>query len=250
MTELGTRKGKRGEPAFMRERGNIMSETASGTKTRRQFLRRILGFLAGIGLLMNPVPSMVRSVFAATRKTILPKGTKRNSLVGKDPKTLDTRNLEPTPLKDFGTMGQTDYEVDLEAWRLEVVGHVKRPLNLKYKEILALPPIERTVLLICPGVFANNGRWRGISIAALLETAEVKEGATHVSLTGPRGGYEMTRRYPMEDILRNKVFLARAVNGQVLPEKHGFPLRAVAEGYFGFDWVKYVYKVTVEKAPS
>jgi DMSO/TMAO reductase YedYZ molybdopterin-dependent catalytic subunit len=234
----------------MRKRGNIMSETTSNTKTRRQFLRRILGFLAGIGLLLNPVSSMVRSVFGASRKTILPKGTKRNSLVGKDPKTLDTQNLELTPLTDFGTMGQTEYMVDLKAWRLEVMGHVKRPLNLKYKEILALPPIERTVLLICPGVFANNGRWRGISIDALLKMAGVKEGATHVSFTGPKGGFEMTQKYPMADILQNKVFLAHAVNGQVLPEKHGFPLRVVAEGYYGSEWVKYVYKVTVEKASS
>ena len=31
------------------------------------------------------------------------------------------------------------------------------------------------------------------------------------------------------------------------PEKHGFPLRVVAEGYYGDDWVKYVYKMTLEE---
>ncbi len=54
-------------------------------------------------------------------------------------------------------------------------------------------------------------------------------------------------QHPVEDLLSNKVFLAYELNGKPLPQRHGFPLRAVAEGYYGYDWVKYVYKVTVEK---
>jgi len=45
----------------------------------------------------------------------------------------------------------------------------------------------------------------------------------------------------------DKVFLAYEVNGKPLPQRHGFPLRAVAEDSFGYDWVKYVYKVEVNK---
>lgn len=43
-------------------------------------------------------------------------------------------------------------------------------------------------------------------------------------------------------------FVKRAyeVNGEPLPRKHGFPLRIVAEDRYGSEWVKYVYKVTVE----
>jgi sulfoxide reductase catalytic subunit YedY len=51
----------------------------------------------------------------------------------------------------------------------------------------------------------------------------------------------------MEDILSDKVFLAFGVNGEDLPRKHGFPLRVVAEDYYGYDWVKYVYRVTAER---
>ncbi|UCD83128.1 MAG: molybdopterin-dependent oxidoreductase [Desulfobacterales bacterium] len=76
--------------------------------------------------------------------------------------------------------------------------------------------------------------------------ANVRPGSTHVSFSGPVGNYEKVERFPMEDILSNKVFLAYRVNGEDLPQKHGFPLRVVAEGYYGSDWVKYVYKVAVE----
>jgi sulfoxide reductase catalytic subunit YedY len=144
-------------------------------------------------------------------------------------------------------MGLTDHAVSIEKWGLEVDGHVKNPLRLTYEEIKKLPLVERKVLMICPGFFANQGTWKGFSLGALLKLAQAEDGVTHVTVRGPDGKYENTQRYPLADVLSNKVFLAYEVNGRPLPQKHGFPLRAVAEGYYGYDWVKYVYKLTVEK---
>ena len=45
----------------------------------------------------------------------------------------------------------------------------------------------------------------------------------------------------------DKVFLAYEVNGEPLPGRKGFPLRVMAEDYYGDDWVKYVYRMTLEK---
>jgi DMSO/TMAO reductase YedYZ molybdopterin-dependent catalytic subunit len=216
-------------------------------KERRKFLKTFVAFFAGVGVWLNPVVCILASGVKKVGKIILPKGTDRETLVGKNPATLDTRNLEPTPLKEFGTMGLTDHAVDLETWRLEVTGEVGEPLRLRYEEITALPAIERNVLLICPGFFANHGMWKGISIQALLDLAKADKGVTHVTIRGPEGRYESLQRYPIEDVLSDKVFLAYQVNGKPLPQRHGFPLRTVAEDYYGYDWVKYVYKITVEK---
>jgi DMSO/TMAO reductase YedYZ molybdopterin-dependent catalytic subunit len=216
-------------------------------KKRRQFLKLVLGFFAGLGVWLNPVFSVLGSGVKKVGRIILPKETARETLKDKNPATLDTRNLEPTPLGGFGTMGLSDYAVSLDSWRLEVTGEVQKPLRLRYEEITGLPAIERNVLLICPGFFANHGAWKGISIKALLDLAQAREGVTHVTVHGPEGKYESLQRYPMEDVLSNKVFLAYQVNGKALPQRHGFPLRTVAEDYYGYDWVKYVYKVTVEK---
>lgn len=220
-------------------------------KTRRQFNKIIFGFFTSLGLLFTPFLSLVRWGIAKTKKFVLPKDTKRETLIEKNPAQLDTRNLEITALEDFGTMGPTDHEVDLDEWRLEITGHIPNPLGLTYQEITALPWIEREVLLICPGVFANHGRWKGISIKELLERAGWKKDATHVTVRGPKTDYEKVERYPIAHILSDKVFLAYQVNGEKLPTKHGFPLRLVAEGYYGYDWIKYVHSITVEKiAPS
>jgi DMSO/TMAO reductase YedYZ molybdopterin-dependent catalytic subunit len=214
-------------------------------KKRREFIKNGLRFLAGLGVFFSPAAFWVRKALAKVKKIILPHGTPPETLKGKDPANLDTRNLELTPIENFRTMGTTKHRVDLKTWQLEVSGHLQRPLQLTYPQIVQLPAIERNVLLICPGVFSYNAHWKGISVTTLLEMADVRPGATHVSFSGPVGNSEKVERFPIEDILADKVFLAYRVNGEDLPQKHGFPLRLVAEGYYGSDWVKYVYKVAV-----
>jgi DMSO/TMAO reductase YedYZ molybdopterin-dependent catalytic subunit len=214
---------------------------------RRKFLKTAFGLLSGVGLLLSPLNVMLRRVVAMTGRILLPKGTDRKTLINKDPATLDTRNLETTPLQDFGTMGLTDHSVNLKSWRLMVAGNVKRPLSLSYEEILRLPPMEKRVLIICPGFFANHGNWKGISLAVLLEMAQAESSVTRVKVRGPEGAGEKVETYPILDIQSDKVFLAYEVNGKPLPQKHGFPLRVVAEGYYGYDWVKYVCCVEAEK---
>jgi len=215
-------------------------------KERRQFLKTVLGISAGAGILLNPFFSIFRSLRAGERRTILPQGTKRESLAHRNPADLDTRNLDMTPLKDFQTMGTTDYKVDVEKWRLEVAGRVKKPLALTYSQIQALPSTERRVLLICPGFFANHGLWKGILLEDLFQRAEAESDATHVTFASPEGAFGRKQKFSMGEISARKVFLAYGVNGEPLPQKHGFPLRVVAEGHYGSSWIKYVSQIKVE----
>ena len=142
-------------------------------------------------------------------------------------------------------MGLSDYRVDPGQWTLEVSGNIRNPFRLRYSEILQAPPIERDVLLICPGVFANNGRWKGLSIRRLLDRAEPVSKVGEVTVAGPEGRYRRSRSFPVEDIRSDRVFLAYGVNGETLPQKHGFPLRTVAEGFYGYDWIKYVDEIRI-----
>jgi sulfoxide reductase catalytic subunit YedY len=215
--------------------------------SKRQFTKLMVGFFSAMGWFFSPLAAGVRVVFATAKKLILDKGTRVETLVNKNPADLDTRNLELTPLKDFGTMGLSDHRVDLNTWRLEIIGQAPHPLQLTYSEILQLPSIERNVLLVCPGVFAYYARWKGVSVARMLKMAEADPDMTHIIFKGPNGTYEKTESFPIEDIRSDRVFLAYQVNGDVLPEKHGFPLRVVAEGHYGGEWVKYVYKVSANK---
>ena len=218
--------------------------------TRRQFLKKISNAVAFLGIICMPFVSGIRWAWGKTQKIILPKGTKREALIQENPADLDTRDLEITPLNNFETMGLVDHRVTLSEWHLEVTGYVEIMVLLTYQQITALPYIQRNVLLICPGFFANHGQWRGVSIKELLTIAELKKGATHVTIRGPKSPYEKVesvQRFPLADINSDRVFLAYQINGEILPEKHGFPLRVVAEGYYGYDWIKYVYSITAER---
>jgi len=185
-----------------------------------------------------------RFLWAQTKRLILPKGTPREGLIYRNPAELDPRNLEITSLSEFGTMGATDITLDASSWRLEVVGGAPSPIDVTFEEILAMPAIEKRVLMICPGFFANYGNWKGISIMALLERTGIDREVTSVKVEGLDRDSEKAVTYPVEHIRSNQVFLAYQVNGTRLPEKHGFPLRVVAEDHFGYDWVKYVFRVT------
>jgi DMSO/TMAO reductase YedYZ molybdopterin-dependent catalytic subunit len=214
--------------------------------SRRQFLRLSSRFLTGLGVLLLPLPQWIGQTPGMDRKTVLPGGTRRRDLIHLNPASIDATNLEITPLKDFRTMGETDQAITLGAWRLEVTGCINKPLALSYPDILALPSVEKKVLLICPGWFANVGVWKGIKMDTILEQAGIDPGVTHVVFSGPDIGYEQGKRFPIEALRDRKVFAAYAVNGAPLPKKHGFPLRIVAEGYYGDDWVKYVNRMTLK----
>jgi sulfoxide reductase catalytic subunit YedY len=213
------------------------------TADRRTFIRKTFHFTAAISLLFGPLAAFVEKAWAKVKKVILPKGTRLSSLINRNPALLDTRNLEVIPVEDFKTMGTTDHHVNLEQWRLEITGAVQNPMQLAYVQLLELPPIERNVLLICPGVFTNHGRWKGISINDLAKLAQAKPGVTHVSFRGPAGRRAKTERFKIEEFASDKIFLAYQVNGKALPIKHGFPLRLVAEDHYGDEWIKYVHKI-------
>jgi sulfoxide reductase catalytic subunit YedY len=213
---------------------------------RRGFLKQMAGGAAGFlaaSVYWTSRPALVR---AAVRRR-LPKGTELQTLVNENPQNLDTRDLEIQPLEQFGTMGLSDQAVTLKDWRLVCEGHLSREIRLTYGQVRALPPLERPVLLICPGFFANLGRWQGISVAELAKRAGIKKGVTHVTVSGPSGPYEKTFRFPWQEASSGRVFLAYQVNGETLPVQHGFPLRLVAEGYYGYEWVKYVDRVHFDR---
>jgi sulfoxide reductase catalytic subunit YedY len=182
------------------------------------------------------------STLWAQAKKILPRGFKREELKDMNPAWIDNRNLDVDPLEKFGTMGPTDVAVDGKTYRLKITGAVNQPLSLSYDQILKFPSLTEVVLLICPGFFANNGRWTGVSLKTLLQEAQVKKEATYLDI---KGAHEKVLRIPLKNLNGKKIFLAYRVNGETLPRKHGFPLRLVYEDAYGYDWIKYVDELVV-----
>jgi DMSO/TMAO reductase YedYZ molybdopterin-dependent catalytic subunit len=127
--------------------------------------------------------------------------------------------------------------IDPNEWELRVHGMVDRELRLTYDDLLARELTEAWVTLCCVsnevgGDLIGNAWWSGVRIADLLEEAGVSPDADAVKQTSADG---WTCGTPLEALTddRNSM-LAVAMNGRPLPLDHGFPVRMVVPGLYGF----------------
>ena len=136
----------------------------------------------------------------------------------------------------------TAQEIDVESYRLEVVGKVDQPLSLSFEELRCMPRVEFDGILECPGFFVDHAAWAGVSIVQVLEMAGVHEDAIEIQMVAA-DDYEQTVDLA---VARNeKNFLAYEWNGEPLPVLHGFPVRAVFPGMAGRFWVKWLVRIEV-----
>ena len=134
-------------------------------------------------------------------------------------------------------------ELNIADYRLVVEGAVVTPLALTYEDILAYPTVTEVVLLVCPGYFTDNAEWTGVPVTTLLNEAGVKTEATKVIFHAI--GTEYRVELPLNVVRQDGVFLAHTVNRQILPEEHGYPLRLVVKGNYGYDWIKWLDRIEI-----
>ena len=127
--------------------------------------------------------------------------------------------------------------VDPETWRLRVTGLVEREVEIGWDELMAEPHVEALVTLTCVsnqvgGDLVGNARWQGWPVRELLARAGVRPEADMV-LSRSADGW--TAGTPIEVLTDDRdALLAVAMNGEPLPPQHGFPVRMVVPGLYGY----------------
>lgn len=128
-------------------------------------------------------------------------------------------------------------QVDPADWSLRVHGMVDREVVLTWDELLASPLQEADVTLACVsntvgGDLIGNARWLGLPVRELLARAGVHKDADMVLSTSIDG---FTASTPLEALIDDRdSLLAIGMNGQPLPIEHGFPVRLVVPGLYGY----------------
>lgn len=134
--------------------------------------------------------------------------------------------------------------LDAKNWRLALGGAVSNPRDFSYDELVAAGD-ELEATLDCTGGFYSTQRWRGISIGRLLDQVVPHIDASYVSFTSVTS-YRWS--LPLEEA--RVALLATHIEDEPLSHEHGYPLRLVASGRRGFEWVKWITRIEVLTVPD
>ena len=147
-------------------------------------------------------------------------------------------------------------QVTAEEWTLSFDGMVRRPFTITYAELLEMPMVERDVTIMCVsnpigGDLIGTARWLGTPLLPLLERAGIEPGADQIFSTSIDG---WTCSTPLDGLAEREPLLAIAMNGEPLPIEHGFPVRMIIPGLYGFisatKWVTQITATTYAADPA
>ncbi|HTZ23044.1 MAG TPA: molybdopterin-dependent oxidoreductase [Streptosporangiaceae bacterium] len=155
-------------------------------------------------------------------------------------------NLRIPGLSSFITPNSSFYRVDTaivlpevppSGWHLRIHGMVAREITVSFDQLIRRPLSADYITLTCVsnpvgGPYVGNAEWIGASLASLLREAGIRSGAEQLLSTSVDG---FTSGTPVQTVMDGRdAMLAVAMNGTALPVEHGFPVRMVVPGLYGY----------------
>ncbi|CAB4702335.1 MAG: molybdopterin-dependent oxidoreductase [Actinobacteria bacterium] len=237
------------EPLRRGERASEIDASTPGSHTRRTFMLRA-GLMVGAGVVLGAVGRVVgagRRHVEETRRLL--------KLTGITPPVVpEGARLGVDGVTAWETPSDTFYQIhtaivvpaiEPSDWTLRIHGMVDREIVLTYDDLLARQLTEAWITLNCVsnpvgGDLIGNAWWSGVRIAPLLAEAGVQAGADAVLQTSDDG---WTCGTPLDALTDDRdAMLAVAMNGRPLPIDHGFPVRTIVPGLYGYvsgtKWVR------------
>lgn len=171
------------------------------------------------------------------------------------PRVLARNSAAPVPdgvtpdasgVTDFLTRNADFYRIDTALrvpavttrdWRLRIHGMVEREMELDWDDLMDRVAWERIVTLTCVsnevgGDLVGTATWTGFPMADLLAEAGPLPDADMLLSTSVDG---WTAGTPLEAVTDGRdALLAVGMNGEPLPLEHGYPVRQVVPGLFGY----------------
>jgi DMSO/TMAO reductase YedYZ molybdopterin-dependent catalytic subunit len=145
------------------------------------------------------------------------------------------------------TKNVVDPNVDVGLWRLEIGGLVEEPKSYSFQDLMNLASREQESTLMCisnqiGAGLMSNAVWQGIPLRDLLAASRPLDGAVEVFLNGADA---YTDSFAFDKAMNPTTIVAFAMNGEPLPQRHGYPARVVVPGLYGEKNVKWVTRIEV-----
>jgi DMSO/TMAO reductase YedYZ molybdopterin-dependent catalytic subunit len=128
-------------------------------------------------------------------------------------------------------------QVSAATWQLRIHGMVDNPMTVTFGQLSRMPMTEHDVTLTCVseavgGGYIGNARWQGTLLAPILRKAGIQAGAEQIVM---RDVNNMTIGVATDPVMDGREsLLAVGMNGQPLPAAHGYPVRVVVPGLYGY----------------
>ncbi len=220
----------------------LAADTAAARWTRRRSLLGIgaLGALAVVAAATARGIGASREVARRAAQFVLPApATGEEPIPAGAQVDVDGMPSFVTPNADFYRIDTALAvpRVDPTTWELRIHGLVDQELTLSYAELLAEPMLEKHLTLTCVsnavgGDLVGNATWLGVPVRTLLERAGVQDGADMVLSRSVDG---FTASTPLEALTDARdALIAVGMNGEPLPAEHGYPVRMVVPGLYGY----------------
>ena len=172
------------------------------------------------------------------------------------PRGLDNQVPGITPFRTpNGDFYRVDTRLDVpivssDDWTLTIDGDVAKKVTLSFDDLLAMDLIERDITLTCVsnsvgGPYVGAARWLGVRLTDVLDLAGIEGTSADQILSTDVDG--MTISTPLDLATDGRdAMLAVGMNGEQLPREHGFPVRMIVPGLYGFiSATKWVTKLTL-----
>jgi DMSO/TMAO reductase YedYZ molybdopterin-dependent catalytic subunit len=227
----------------------LRDQPFTDTDPQRRFVLAAAGVGAGsvvVGLLGWKVGGTRRAVASARDNLRLTGVT--------DPSAPAGTSVGVPGIATWQTPASSFYRIDTslsppaikpEDWSVRIHGMVSNPMTITFAELLARPRTQLWMTLNCVsnpvgGPLISNAWWSGVLLKDLLAEAGIQSGADAVKQTSDDG---WTCGTPLSALTDDRqAILAFAMNGQPLPIDHGFPVRTVVPGLYGYvsacKWVR------------
>jgi DMSO/TMAO reductase YedYZ molybdopterin-dependent catalytic subunit len=159
-------------------------------------------------------------------------------------KPVELRECEEVMLSSINDFRENSIKgpqyIDKDKYRLVISGLVDSMRIYTYEEIIARPSQKKVVTLNCVEGWSVTILWEGILVEELIEKAGVKPEANTV-IFHAHDGYSSS--FPLSYIMDNDIMMAYKMNGLTIPPERGFPFELVAEGKWGYKWVKWITRI-------
>jgi DMSO/TMAO reductase YedYZ molybdopterin-dependent catalytic subunit len=146
-----------------------------------------------------------------------------------DPKALLLNSYEGTP------------KIDREKYRLTIDGEVKFPMELNLKALNQLPQTSIIMQHVCVEGWAAIVEWGGFRLRDLAIIAQPKDNVKYVLF---QSADKYTESWDLASALHPQTLLADRMNGEILPDNNGAPLRLATPIKLGYKLSKWVTKVS------